>query len=76
KDTALELTSTDFNLIEVLMLNAGQFVSKETLSFESLDRKLDKFDRIIDVQISIIRHKLGDSYLIQTVRGLVYLFVK
>ena len=34
KDTPLELTSTEFNLLEVLMRHAGQVVSKETLSIE------------------------------------------
>lgn len=72
----LELTSTEFNLLEVLMRHAGQVVNKETLSLEALDRKLAKFDRSIDVHISSIRHKLGDASLIQTVRGLGYLFVK
>lgn len=75
-DKPLELTSTEFNLLEVLMRHAGQVVSKETLSIEALDRKLAKFDRSIDVHISSIRHKLGDASLIQTVRGLGYLFVK
>lgn len=75
-ESPLELTSTEFNLLEVLMRHAGQVVSKETLSIEALDRKLAKFDRSIDVHISSIRHKLGDASLIQTVRGLGYLFVK
>ncbi|ULJ62052.1 response regulator transcription factor [Wielerella bovis] len=75
-DQTLELTSTEFNLLEVLMRHAGQVVSKENLSQEALDRKLAKFDRSIDVHISSIRHKLGDASLIQTVRGLGYLFVK
>lgn len=75
-DTPLELTSTEFNLLEVLMRHAGQVVSKDALSLEALDRKLAKFDRSIDVHISSIRHKLGDASLIQTVRGLGYLFVK
>ena len=75
-DAALELTSTEFNLLEVLMRHAGQVVSKENLSQEALDRKLAKFDRSIDVHISSIRHKLGDASLIQTVRVLGYLFVK
>lgn len=75
-DAILELTSTEFNLLEVLMRHAGQVVSKDTLSVEALDRKLAKFDRSIDVHISSIRHKLGDPSLIQTVRGLGYLFVK
>ena len=75
-EAPLELTSTEFNLLEVLMRHAGQVVNKETLSLEALDRKLAKFDRSIDVHISSIRHKLGDASLIQTVRGLGYLFVK
>lgn len=75
-DVSLDLTSTEFNLLEVLMRHAGQVVSKENLSQEALDRKLAKFDRSIDVHISSIRHKLGDASLIQTVRGLGYLFVK
>ena len=75
-DKPLELTSTEFNLLEVLMRHAGQVVSKDTLSEEALDRKLAKCDRSIDVHISSIRHKLGDASLIQTVRGLGYLFVK
>ena len=75
-EAPLELTSTEFNLLEVLMRHAGQVVSKETLSLEALDRKLAKYDRSIDVHISSIRHKLGDASLIQTVRGLGYLFVK
>lgn len=75
-EVSLELTSTEFNLLEVLMRHAGQVVSKETLSVEALDRKLAKFDRSIDVHISSIRHKLGDPALIQTIRGLGYLFVK
>lgn len=75
-DVPLELTSTEFNLLEVLMRHAGQVVSKDALSQEALERKLAKFDRSIDVHISSIRHKLGDASLIQTVRGLGYLFVK
>lgn len=75
-DASLDLTSTEFNLLEVLVRHAGQVVSKESLSEEALDRKLAKFDRSIDVHISSIRHKLGDPSLIQTVRGLGYLFVK
>lgn len=75
-DKPLELTSTEFNLLTVLMRNAGHVVNKDTLSQEALDRKLAKFDRSIDVHISSIRQKLGDPSLIQTVRGLGYLFVK
>ncbi len=75
KNKPLDLTSTEFNLLEVLVKNAGQVVSKEKLSEEALERKLVKFDRSIDVHISSIRHKLGRPELIQTVRGLGYQYI-
>jgi DNA-binding response OmpR family regulator len=54
----LELTSTEFNLLEVLTRNAGRVVSKAELSEQALGRPLARFDRSIDVHISSIRHKL------------------
>ena len=56
---ALELTSTEFSLLDLLARPAGQPVSKETLSQEALGRPLTRFDRSIDVHISGIRQKLG-----------------
>ena len=56
---ALELTSTEFSLLEVLARHAGRAVGKAELSIEALDRPLSRFDRSIDVHISSIRHKLG-----------------
>ena len=67
----LDLTSTEYNLVEVLVRNAGRPVSKAELSEEALGRTLTRFDRSIDVHVSKIRHKLGklaDGHpLIQTV---------
>jgi len=57
---ALELTSTEFNLVEVLARNAGRPVSKAELSEEALGRALARFDRSIDVHMSSIRQKLGN----------------
>lgn len=56
----LELTSTEFNLVEVLARHAGRPVSKAELSEEALGRPLTRFDRSIDVHMSSIRHKLGN----------------
>jgi two-component system OmpR family response regulator len=73
KGRALELTSTEFNLLEVLMRNAGRAVSKKELSEAGLGRPLARFDRSIDVHLSSIRHKLGEgAALIHTVRGVGY----
>jgi DNA-binding response OmpR family regulator len=70
---ALELTSTEFNLLEVLMRNAGRVVSKKELSEAGLGRALARFDRSVDVHLSSIRHKLGEGGgLNHTVRGVGY----
>ncbi|MBO0613619.1 MAG: hypothetical protein RL122_2284 [Pseudomonadota bacterium] len=73
---ALELTSTEFNLLEVLARQAGQPVSKADLSSHGLGRPLTRYDRSIDVHMSSIRHKLGNlpdgRSCIQTVRGIGY----
>jgi two-component system OmpR family response regulator len=56
----LELTSTEFSVLEVLARRAGQAVTKAELSDQALGRSLSRFDRSIDVHISRIRHKLGN----------------
>lgn len=55
----VDLTSTEFNLLEVLARHAGKPVSKSDLSEQALGRPLARFDRSIDVHLSSIRHKLG-----------------
>ena len=55
----LELTSTEFNVLEVLARNIGSPVSKQVLSEQGLGRPLARFDRGIDVHVSSIRQKLG-----------------
>lgn len=76
----LVLTSTEFNLLEILVRNAGRAVSKGALSEQGLGRPLAKFDRSIDVHMSSLRHKLGpqdngESW-IQTVRGKGYQLIR
>lgn len=77
--TPLDLTSTEFNLLEVLVRNAGRVVSKKELSEQALGRPLARYDRSIDVHLSSIRHKLGGGEgrsPIQTVRGIGYQLIK
>ena len=80
KGAPLELTSTEYNLLEALARNAGRPVSKSELSEQALGRPLARFDRSIDVHLSAIRHKLGNlpdgRSCIQTVRRLGYQFIK
>jgi two-component system, OmpR family, response regulator len=69
----LHLTSIEFNVLEVLMRNAGRVVGKNEISEQALGRPLARFDRSIDVHLSSIRHKLGEAAaLIHTVRGVGY----
>ena len=73
----VHLTSIEFNVLEVLMRNAGRVVSKDEISEQALGRPLARFDRSIDVHLSSIRQKLGEgAKLIRTVRGLGYHLVK
>jgi DNA-binding response OmpR family regulator len=77
---ALEMTGTEYNLLEVLMRHAGHVVSKSELSEQALGRPLLRFDRCIDVHVSSIRHKLperadGESW-IRTVRGMGYQLIR
>jgi two-component system, OmpR family, response regulator len=76
----VELTSTEFNLLEILARNAGHIVSKEDLALQGMGRALARFDRSIDVHMSSIRHKIGTFYdgrdCIQTVYRMGYQLVK
>ncbi len=72
---ALDLTSTEFNLLHTLMLQVGTIVSKEMLSTNALGRSLERYDRSIDMHMSNLRKKLsaqGLGSMILTVRGQGY----
>ncbi len=74
----INLTSTEFNVLDTLIKQAGQIVNKETLTEESLFRKLTVYDRSVEMHVSNIRKKLGShtngSQRIKTIRGLGYLY--
>lgn len=75
----LDLTSTEYAVLEVLMREAGKIVTKEMLSEQALGRKLSLHDRSLDMHISKLRQKLSISenemVLIETVRGVGYQFI-
>jgi two-component system response regulator CpxR len=77
---AVELTSVEFSLLEVLIRLAGQVVSREELSLQALGRELNAYDRSIDVHVSSLRRKLGtlgeESERIKTVRGTGYFYAR
>jgi two-component system, OmpR family, response regulator CpxR len=76
----VELTSVEFNLLHVLLREAGRVVPRERLVDIVLSRKFSPFDRSIDMHVSKIRKKLGESESgvdhIKTVRGVGYIFTR
>ena len=76
----ISLTSTELNLLLILVQHAGSPVSKQDLSQQALGRPLAKFDRNIDVHVSSLRQKLGAAaqgkQMIETVYKLGYQFLK
>ena len=76
----IELTSTEFDFLERLLSNAGNIVTREQLSREVLGKRLQAFDRSIDMHISNLRKKLGERQdgleRIKTIRGNGYQLLK
>lgn len=72
---AIELKPQEFKLLEYLLRNAGQVVTR-TMLFENVwDYHFDPQTNVIDVHISRLRSKLeqtGEKAIIQTVRGAGY----
>jgi two-component system, OmpR family, response regulator len=78
KDTPIELTTAEFDLLWLLAANAGRVLSRNEILRELRGLDYDGFDRSIDSRISRLRRKLGDDALsavhIKTVRPHGYLF--
>lgn len=74
----IDLTSVEFNLLEVLLYRAGEVISRDDLVEKVLGRRLSAYDRSIDVHVSALRKKLGhfdgNMERIRTIRGVGYLY--
>jgi two-component system response regulator CpxR len=74
----IELTSMEFNILEVLIRRAGTIVPREDLARIAMGRALAPFDRSVDVHISKLRHKLKDPddsrSRIKSIRGVGYMY--
>lgn len=74
----VELTGTEYQILDYLINHAGHVVSKNVLSEEILHRKLSPFDRNIDMHVSNIRRKLlqfCENDKMKTIRGSGYIFL-
>lgn len=73
----VELTTFEFDILEMLMRSAGRVLSRDRLMENFYNRKATPFDRSIDMHISHLRKKIehGDM-LIKTIRGVGYQFCR
>jgi len=74
----LELTSTEFELLRVLMDSRGRVLSREMLLRKLRGIDVDIHDRSVDMLVSRLRKKLSDDSrsprFIKTIRGTGYQF--
>jgi DNA-binding response OmpR family regulator len=76
-DECLELTSREFNLLELLMRSAGRVYSRTQLLEHVWGYDFDPQTNVVDVYIRRVRSKVdlpGTESLIETVRGVGYRF--
>jgi DNA-binding response OmpR family regulator len=75
----VELTGTEFSVLEALLRAAGTVVRRDVLFREVLGRRPAPFDRSLDVHLSHLRRKLGPlpdgRERIATVRGVGYQYL-
>lgn len=71
----IELTPREFAVLEFLMRNVGQPVSRATIMEEVWNIPFDPSTNVVDVYVKYVRDKVdqnGDKKLIRTIRGVGY----
>jgi len=75
----IELTTKEYALLEFLMRNAGNIVTRTMIAEHVWDINFETFTNVIDVYINYLRNKIDrdhDEKLIHTVRGRGYVLKK
>jgi len=75
-DREIELTGTEYALLEYLMLNANQVVTRTMISEHVWNYDFDSFSNVINVYINYLRKKVDtgfDKKLIHSLRGTGYM---
>lgn len=74
----IELTTGEFDMLTVMIRNAGRVLTREMLMDQTRGRSLEAFDRAIDAQIARLRKKIepnpAQPTFIRSVRGVGYIF--
>lgn len=74
-ERSIELTNTEFRLLEYLMRNAQKPCSRSQIAAEVWQESFDRETNIVDVYMMYLRKKIdvpGEPRLIHTVRGVGY----
>ncbi len=73
----LQLTKTEFDLLECLMLNKGRVLTRDELLEKVWGWSYDGDTNVVDVYVRYIRQKIDEPFgvkTIHTIRGVGYLF--
>jgi DNA-binding response OmpR family regulator len=73
---ALDLTTTEFEILRILAANAGRVIARDRIMGLARGSEWASFERSVDVHISHLRKKLGNPDFIKTVRGVGYTMPK
>lgn len=76
KDKEIDLTSKEYGLLEYMMRNPNQVLTRTMIAEHVWDYTFDSFTNIIDVYVNYLRKKIdrdADKKLIHTVRGVGYI---
>ena len=71
----IEVSPTEFSLLEYLMNHAGQVVTRTMISEHVWDSNFESFSNVVDVHIAKLRNKIDKGFdikLIHTKRGAGY----
>ncbi len=74
--TPIDLTATEYALLEYLMIHAGQVVTRTMISEHVWHQDFDSFSNVINVYVNYVRKKVDAEYpkkLIHSVRGRGYM---
>lgn len=74
EEKELDLTPTEFRLLEVMLRQPGRAFNRHELMDAAIGEGAIVLERTIDVHIKTLRRKLGEMDLIETVRGVGYRF--
>jgi two-component system response regulator MprA len=69
---ALELTPTEFRLLELLLRNAQRVLDRSEIFTHVWGCDLDSTSNSLNVQMVNLRRKIGEPQLLHTVRGVGY----